>query len=227
MTTATVLVMAKAPVPGAVKTRLGATIGADAAARLAHAALLDTLAVCESVFPAGRRVVALAGTIAASVEPARLDRALSGWDVVDQDGSTFAERLATAHERAHATHGGPVVQIGMDTPHVTSRHLEHVIATARSGRPVLGRARDGGWWVLATTSPTDVAGLHHVPMSRHDTWARTLACVERAAGTVLPTAELDDVDTAADAEAVATTAPHTGFALAWRRLPSAAVGVTP
>ena len=172
MTSATILVMAKVPVAGQVKTRLGATVGAHRAARLAHSALLDTLAVCESVFPPGRRVVALAGTVVQSVEPAQLDRALTGWQVVSQEGATFAERLVSAHQGTHATHGGPVVQIGMDTPHVTARHLEHVVATTRSGWPVLGRAHDGGWWVLATTSPGDVAELHHVPMTHPDPRAR-------------------------------------------------------
>ncbi|MGO4342563.1 TIGR04282 family arsenosugar biosynthesis glycosyltransferase [Pedococcus sp. 2YAF34] len=226
MTTATVLVMAKAPVPGAVKTRLGATIGPEAAARLAHAALLDTLAVCESVFPPGRRVIALAGAPARSVEPAQLDRALSGWDVVAQEGATFAERLETAHRDAHVTHGGPVVQIGMDTPHLTARHLEQVVAATRSGRPVLGRAQDGGWWVLATTAPGDVTQLRRVPMSRHDTWARTRDCVERTAGTVLPTEELNDVDTAADAEVAAAAAPDTRFARGWRELLASGMGGT-
>lgn len=218
MTTATVLVMAKAPVAGAVKTRLGATVGDRRAAHLAHAALLDTLSVCESVFPPGRRVVALAGAVGRSVEPHGLMHALTGWHLIDQEGDSFAQRLATAHRSVHATHGGPVVQIGMDTPHVTPRHLEDVVAAARGGRPVLGRAHDGGWWVLATTAPSDVAGLPHVQMSHPDTWAHTRASVARTAGTVLATDELGDIDTAADAEAAALTAPHTRFALAWRTL---------
>ncbi|WP_406829892.1 DUF2064 domain-containing protein [Pedococcus sp. KACC 23699] len=210
--------MAKAPVAGEVKTRLAATVGDARAALLAHAALLDTLAVCEAVFPPGRRVVALAGTIDRSVEPAVLRDALTGWDVVDQVGPTFGHRLAAAHRAVHVTHGGPVVQVGMDTPHLTGRHLEHVVATTSSGRPVLGQAHDGGWWVLATTSAEDVAGLHLVPMSRPDTWVHTRAAIEDATGTVLPTAELGDVDTAADARAVAATAPHTRFARAWHQL---------
>jgi glycosyltransferase A (GT-A) superfamily protein (DUF2064 family) len=226
VSTATVLVMAKAPVPGEVKTRLAAMVGADRAAGLAHAALLDTLAVCETVFPAGRRVVALGGTVDRSVHPAPLRRALRGWDVVEQEGETFAHRLATAHRGAHASHGGPVVQIGMDTPHLTARHLEQVVAAATGGRPVLGRAHDGGWWVLATTAPGDVADLHDVPMSRTDTWARTRAALEQAAGPVLPTAELGDVDTGDDARAVAATAPHTRFARAWNELGTTSGGRT-
>ena len=226
MTAATVLIMAKAPVTGQVKTRLGATVGLDHASHLAHAALLDTLAVCESVFPPGQRVVALAGNVELSVNPAALRQALQGWQVVDQYGAHFAERLMAAHQQTHSTHGGPVVQIGMDTPHVTARHLEHVVATASGGHPVLGRASDGGWWVLASISPGDVDGLDHVPMSRRDTWAGTRECVERAAGTVLPTAELGDVDTADDAELVALAAPHTAFARLWRRLQTTQVGRT-
>ena len=44
------LVMAKAPVPGRVKTRLGARVGMEVAAELAAAALLDTIAACRSAF---------------------------------------------------------------------------------------------------------------------------------------------------------------------------------
>ncbi len=216
MSPATVLVMAKAPLAGQVKTRLGASVGADCAAELALAALLDTLAVCESVFAEGRRLVALAGSVTHSVDPPALHRALEGWHVVAQEGVAFGDRLVAAHRRAHATLGGPVVQIGMDTPHVTARHLERVVAAVGGGHPVLGRALDGGWWVLASASPDDVHGLHEVAMSRPDTWARTHECLERAAGTVLPTDELGDVDTALDAAAVASAAPHTAFARAWR-----------
>ena len=191
-------------------------MGAECAARLALAALLDTLVVCESVFADGRRIVALSGSVARSVDPPTLRRALEGWHVVGQQGVGFGDRLVAAHRTAHATAGRPVVQIGMDTPHLTARHLEDVVAAAGSGQPVLGRALDGGWWVLATSSPDDVEGLHEVPMSRPDTWARTRECLERAAGTVLATAELGDVDTALDAAAVASAAPHTAFARAWR-----------
>ena len=57
-----VLVVAKAPVPGLAKTRLAASIGADAAADVAAAALLDTLdAVAAASVQA--RVVALVGDL--------------------------------------------------------------------------------------------------------------------------------------------------------------------
>lgn len=221
MSAATVLVMAKAPVPGQVKTRLGADVGNRQAAELAHAALLDTLGVCESVFAPGRRVVSLSGSIGASVDPVSLTRALAGWHVMAQDGDGFGDRIANAHRAAHREVGGPVVQIGMDTPHVPAAWLRDVVAELGRGRPVLGRAHDGGWWVLATTSARDVEGLHSVQMSRPDTWAHTLESVERATGPVVAAAELGDVDTVHDAEVAAVSAPHTGFARAWREISTA------
>src|SRR5262249_47524960 len=57
---AQILVIAKAPVPGRVKTRLTPPFSPRQAARLAEAALADTLAVASRV-PAARHVIALDG----------------------------------------------------------------------------------------------------------------------------------------------------------------------
>jgi glycosyltransferase A (GT-A) superfamily protein (DUF2064 family) len=212
---ATALVVAKAPVPGRVKTRLAARVGDRLAAELAHAALLDTLEGCEQVFPPDRLVVALAGRAEESVDPIALCQALSGWVVVPQRGVGLAARLVEAHRDAHALCDGPVVQVGMDTPHVEPEVLANVALVARGGLPVLGRAHDGGWWVLATARPADVEGLDSVPMSTSHTYAATLASLRRAAGGVVAAPELGDIDTADDARLAARTAPATRFARAW------------
>ncbi len=213
------LVMAKAPVPGQVKTRLGATVGQAYAAELAHAALLDTLAVCEQVFGAGRRLIALTGDVAQGVDPESMRAALRGWRVFPQEGGDLGVRIAAAHRTAHALAAGPVVQIGMDTPHLTTGHLSAVVAAARGGRPVLGRAHDGGWWVLATQSAGDVDGLGEVTMSAPDTWESTHAAVSRATRAPVATDELGDVDTEQDAVRTAALAPTTRFARIWNRGP--------
>jgi uncharacterized protein len=218
--TGAALVVAKAPEPGRVKTRLAADVGDRRAAELAHAALLDTLEVCEQVFGRGRRVLALAGSVEASVDARELRAATRQWQVVPQHGTGLAERLADAHRTAHALCGGPVVQVGMDTPHLTPEALAHVVARARNGFRVLGRAHDGGWWVLASVWPDDVRGLDSVAMSRPDTYDATLACLRRAAGEVLPVPQLGDVDTADDAHEVALAAPTTRFARSWNELAS-------
>ena len=62
-----VLVVAKAPVPGQVKTRLGIEIGMTEAAEIAAASLLDTLAACRDAVGPDACHLALAGDLADAV----------------------------------------------------------------------------------------------------------------------------------------------------------------
>jgi glycosyltransferase A (GT-A) superfamily protein (DUF2064 family) len=211
----TALVVAKAPVAGEAKTRLGADVGDVAAADLAAAALLDTLAACAE---APRRVVALTGDLDAAERSAELRRALVDWVVVAQRGDGFDQRLAHAHADAHAVTGGPTVQVGMDTPHLTPALLADVAARLADRDAVLGPADDGGWWVLALRDPADAATLRGVPMSTPTTYDDTRAALRAAGLDVTTTVELTDVDDVDDAGRVAAQAPHTRFATRWTQL---------
>lgn len=211
-----VLVVAKAPVPGQVKTRLGAQLGHAAAAELAAAALLDTIAACRRTFAPAGRLLALAGDLADAVRGDEIARALDGWSVARQRGATFAARLANAHVDVPV--GGPVLQVGMDTPQVTPELLAGAAAALTGHDAVLGPAEDGGWWVLGLREPAAAGALHDVPMSTSATCARTRAVLVAAGVGVGTTTTLRDVDTAADADVVARAAPDGEFARAWERV---------
>ena len=215
--TGTVLVMAKAPVPGRAKTRLAGVAGDTGAAELAASALLDTLDAASSAFPAGRRVLALAGDLGAACRADEIREVARDWVVVRQDGLTFGARLVDGHRQAHRLAGGPVVQIGMDTPQVSEQLLRRIAGDAvRYGGPVLGPALDGGWWVLVTTEPEQAAVLTGVPMSRPDTGRLTAAALAALGHPSVWANALRDVDLPEDAHAVAELAPHTRFAQTWR-----------
>ena len=217
--TGAVLVLAKAPVAGRAKTRLAPGVGADGAADLAAAALLDTLEAGARAFPAGHRVLALAGDLADAVRGEELRRAVTGWLVVPQAEGSFGVRLAAAHREAHRIVGGPVVQVGMDTPQASPELLADLARTAReAGAPLLGPALDGGWWVLVTTRPDQADVLSGVPMSRPDTGRLTAAAMAAAGHPPLQGPTLRDVDEVEDAEAVAAEARDTRFARRWREL---------
>ena len=195
------IVIAKAPVPDRVKTRLCPPCTRAQAARLAHAALVDTLAACSGAARAGRRVIALDG------EP---DGWLpGGWDVVAQRGAGLAERLAAAF----ADVGGPALLVGMDTPQVTPAQLDSGLAALERYDAVFAPAVDGGYWAIGLRRP-DAAVFAGVPMSRARTGAFQRARL-RALG--LRTAELSpllDVDDIAAARSVAAAAPDGRFAAA-------------
>lgn len=208
MTRASLIVLAKAPVPGLCKTRLCPPCSAREAAALAEAALADTLDAARSA-RASRVILALDGEPGPWLPP--------GIEVVGQRGRDLAERITAAFADA----GGPAVLIGMDTPQATPRLLD--LAIERLERPgvdaVLGLARDGGWWAAGLRWPDDRAFVG-VPMST----ARTGRAQARRFRTLrLRTASLPalrDVDRIADAYAVAAEAPWSRFAARLAALPA-------
>ena len=207
-----VLVVAKAPVAGQAKTRLGAVVGPLAAARIAAAALVDTLRVATATAGASGCHLALAGDLDRAVDRDRIRGLLHGWAITTQRGADFSERLVNAHLDAGE---GPVVQIGMDTPQVTPKLLAAAARTLDDHDIALGAADDGGWWVLSRRDPRSVRALAGVPMSTPTTYADTRAALTGAGASVGGTSGLRDVDTVADADAVALAAPGTEFARVW------------
>lgn len=214
-----VLVLAKAPAPGRVKTRLGASVGMATAADLAAAALLDTVAAATAAVGPARCVLALEGDLADACRSADLRAALAGWRTVPQRGDGLGERIAAAHADTHAGAGrGSVVQVGMDTPQVTAADLLAVAARLADVPAVLAPAADGGWWALALRDPVAAGAVADVPMSTPTTYDDTRAALE-ASGLVVGSAPVvTDVDTAEEAAAVARSWPDLHFSRAWRAL---------
>ncbi len=212
-----VLLVAKAPVAGRVKTRLAAGVGPEAAARLAAAALLDTIHTCTDAVGADRCRLAVHGDLGTAVLGDRLTEALTGWTVIEQRGEGFAQRLAHAH--ADVAGDGPVVQVGMDTPQLSTADLTGLLAALDTHDAALGDAEDGGWWGLGLADPRHGACLADVAMSTPTTGADTRRALEAAGLRVGGGAVLRDVDTAEDAEAVAgECAPGSEFARLWERV---------
>lgn len=200
----TLLVVAKQPVPGRVKTRLSPRLTPHEAADVAAAAIADTLDAVRAV-PVAARVLVLAGTLRAD-----------GFQVVPQVSGPFDIRLAAAFDDA-AGRGRPALLIGMDTPQLTPALLAGACRALLRTDAVLGLAEDGGWWGLGLRRP-DGALLRGVPTSRTDTGARQRDRLLQAGLQVEPLPVLRDVDTVDDALAVSAVAPQTRFAVTLTRL---------
>lgn len=203
-----VLIVAKAPVPGRVKTRLIGAFTPHEAAALAAAALLDTLDACR--LAADRTdaevVVALDGRLEDAVADATIAAALRDVRVIGQRGDGLGARLAHAHNDA-AGPFGTTIQVGMDTPHVDPGVLVDAVATLRDADgadALLGPAHDGGWWALGLRRAGAARCLSGVPMSRADTGALTLAALSEECRRVGHLPALGDVDTVDDVVAVAS-----------------------
>jgi glycosyltransferase A (GT-A) superfamily protein (DUF2064 family) len=211
--------MAKAPVPGRVKTRLCPPCTWDQAAAIAEAALTDTLAAVVAC-RAARKVVALDGEPGPWLPP--------GVEVIRQRGQEFSQRLANAWTDMAGFTGGWGIQIGMDTPQVTASLLDDQLATLVGGsrrlggapRAVLGKAADGGWWVIGLAGTDPAAVFRGVPMSTSVTGTAQARRMRRLGLDVKAAPELVDIDDIDDLARVAAGIPnsHTAAA-AWATVP--------
>jgi glycosyltransferase A (GT-A) superfamily protein (DUF2064 family) len=213
----TFVVLAKAPVPGLVKTRLTTVYSEHEAAALAGAALLDSLdAVGAAAADRDDRhlVCALSGDLERAAAPTALRQGLVPFTVVPQRGTGLGERIEHAHRDA-AGDFGATVQIGMDTPQASPAVLADAAArvVAEDGPDaVLGLAEDGGWWLLALRRAADARLVVNVPMSTSETGRLTRQALEDAGLRVEAAPVLSDVDEPPDVVLVASRCPESRFA---------------
>lgn len=166
---AALIVMAKAPEPGRVKTRLCPPATPAEAADVAAAALLDTLDAMAAV-PGALTLVAMAGRWTGAARAAELTEALRCTTTAPQRGDGLGERIAAAHaDTALRIPGRPTLVLGMDTPQVDAGLLVECLARLAHADAVLGPANDGGWWTLGLREPRNAASIAHVRMSQDDT----------------------------------------------------------
>lgn len=142
----TLYVMVKAPVAGAVKTRLARAVGPTEAVRFYRTA---TAALLRRVGgdPRWRTVLAVAPDVKidAGCWPAGILR-------VPQGRGDLGDRMQRLFDRAPV---GPVVIIGSDIPGIRRGHVADAFAILGSHEVVFGPADDGGYWLVgARRRPT-------------------------------------------------------------------------
>ena len=201
MIAAQVLVLAKEPVAGRVKTRLTPALSGDQAAHVARAALEDTLDEVRRT-DVVERLLVVDGIVDAP-----------GFLVLPQVTGPLDVRLAAAFDDAWAHRPLPMLLVGMDTPQLTAGLLTHALTQLLlpGTDAVLGLAEDGGWWGLGLRSPRPDL-IRGIETSRADTGRRQRQALLAAGLTLRDLPVLRDVDTVTDLEVVAALAPHGRFA---------------
>ncbi|MFZ0040444.1 MAG: TIGR04282 family arsenosugar biosynthesis glycosyltransferase [Solirubrobacteraceae bacterium] len=200
MTGVSLLVIAKDPRPGEVKTRLCPPCSPTQAARLAEAALHDTLDVVART-PAARRVLVLDGDDCRWRRP--------GLEIVAQRGADLSERLGHAFMDV----AGPALLVGMDTPQLTTELLTEGVHALTGFDAVLGPALDGGYWSVGLHRAHQDA-FRGIPMSTDWTLDHQRRRFRSLGLATYEQPALRDVDTIADAHAVAAEALGSRFARA-------------
>lgn len=192
-----VLIMAKAPRPGTVKTRLHPLLGPDGCAALAGRLLRNALTVAAgvpgvTVFVAVDPPQALAEVGSLAGENARL---------LGQRGASLGERLAAATSEVIGAGHCPVVVIGTDAPTLTAARLARAFGELARGRDaVFGPACDGGYYLVGLTKPApELFALDPALWGSDRVLTASLAAARRAGLDTGLLPELRDLDTPADA----------------------------
>jgi uncharacterized protein len=181
------MVIAKTPVIGRVKTRLCPPLSFQQACDVAWACLLDTLDTAASV-PAARHVLVLDGEAGPWIPDI--------FEVIAQRGVGLAERLAAAFDDVDDAG----IVIAMDTPHVAAEHLSAGLAAlADRDDAVLGLADDGGYWVIGLRRGVDVTAVFGtIPMSTSQTGAAQRRQLDLLGLRTTMLASYRDIDTMED-----------------------------
>lgn len=139
-----IIIFAKAPVPGRVKTRLIPALGEAGAARLAHAMLLETV---DEALDSHLGIPELCATPHPRDPSWRGLLPTSRLSLSDQGDGDLGERLARAAERT-ILRGDRVLLIGTDCPQLRGGYLRAAAAALDEYDAVLHPARDGGYALI-------------------------------------------------------------------------------
>ncbi|MGH3439582.1 MAG: TIGR04282 family arsenosugar biosynthesis glycosyltransferase [Sciscionella sp.] len=198
--TAAVLVMAKAPRPGAVKTRLHPLLGPAGCARLQRLLIRHAVAVARELAPED--------TWVAFDPPSDRERLAAllpaGVGLLPQRGADLGERLAAASEALLRRRPGPALVIGTDIPTLNAELLAKAAIELTGGRDVVfGPALDGGYYLVGLTRQLpDLFALPPHLWGGQTVLAASLAAAARAGLDVSLLPALRDLDTPTDARAL-------------------------
>ena len=208
------LVFARVPELGKVKTRLAAAIGDERALAVYQALLADTLRSVGTSTAQTEIEVAWAPTASANGETLR--RAFGDRTLSMQTGANLGDRMAMAFsERFFFHRAQKIIAIGVDEPRLDSETIDHAFALLDSCEWVIGPASDGGYYLIGCRAPAfESAVFHEIEWGTEKVLAATLEKIRSWGSTVAVLPRRSDVDTVEDLNAFAAHAEDEQSALA-------------
>jgi len=195
---AALLVFAKDPRPGAVKTRLATALGETGAATLYRDLVERTLRTATQAREKG-----IVGDVIVHGTPSIRTTAFANWERVhrivlaEQSQGDLGARMRAALEGA-LQRGGRALLIGTDAPAIDVAYIAQAADALDSHDAVFGPAEDGGYVLIGLRRPLDLFG--GIAWGQADVMALTRARLRQlgASWFELPTSW--DVDRPADVE---------------------------
>jgi uncharacterized protein len=194
------LVFARLPELGRVKTRLAAAIGDERALAVYEAMLRDVLAGVGTSTATTEVEVCWAPTEAASAET--LARAFGNHVLAMQTGTTLGDRLSMAFsERFFFHRTQKIIAIGVDEPRMTRAEIDHAFSLLDSCEWVVGPAEDGGYYLIGCRAAAfDISFFAGMKWGTSAVLPATIERIRAAQNTVALMPSRYDIDTLEDLE---------------------------
>ncbi len=193
-------IFCRAPILGAVKTRLAASRGQALALELYRAMLRDSFALGRALAPAVETLACFTPAEAFDF-PSELSRMWDGAHLA-QSGPDLGARMLNALADLRARGFGRVAVIGSDAPDLPLSLLRQAFAQLNDCDVVVGPSFDGGFYFLGASCALPDAIFAEITWSRDDVCARLVANLESYGLTHQRLPIWRDVDEAADLEAL-------------------------
>jgi rSAM/selenodomain-associated transferase 1 len=185
------VIMAKAPTPGVVKTRLAPSLSFQAVTAFYCCLLGDTLALARSL--AGVEVAIMCPDSDVN-ELARL--AGHGTHVIAQKGQGLAAGLTSVFAHFAVGHQRRIIAFNSDSPHLPRSVLEEAFETLVAYDLVVGPTYDGGYYLVGAKAshPTLFTGDGMGTSSALETLSSRARVLELCVGFADPFYDIDVVD---------------------------------
>jgi rSAM/selenodomain-associated transferase 1 len=200
---AALVIFAKAPIPGQVKTRLCPPLTADEATTLHGSFVLDTLertrtAVAKLKLPFDRYLACSPSSTAVFF---RIMEERQVVMLIDQQGDDLGVRMSRAFETMFARGYERVLIVGTDVPSLPLEHYKRALTLLDKHEVVLGPALDGGYYLIGLNKPTP-ALFENIPWSTDRVLSLTHEKANRLGLSIGLLPEWRDIDTIDDLHAL-------------------------
>ncbi|TXK49099.1 glycosyltransferase [Pontibacter qinzhouensis] len=185
------IIFARNPEKGKVKTRLAKDLGDEKALAVYKQLLLHTLQVAEQVPTADKAVY-----YAELPKPAA-NHTKQPYHTFTQKGQDLGERMHAAFVAAFEAGYKQVVLIGSDCPELAPAHLHTAFEQLRQHPVVIGPATDGGYYLIGTSEPLSELFLNRT-WSTDQVLQQTQQTLQALGKTAFLLPTLSDIDIASD-----------------------------
>ena len=195
------LVFARLPELGKVKTRLAATLGNERTLAVYQTMLDELLSSIGESTPETEIEILWAPT--PSANGAALRHAFGDRTIAMQTGATLGDRLAMAFsERFFFHRTQKIVAIGVDDPHLPRAIIDHAFALLDSCEWVIGPATDGGYYLIGCRAAAFDSSIFadDIEWGSDRVLAATLDKIQTSGSSVAMLPQRSDIDTAEDLE---------------------------